>query len=64
MTPEVQGKDVQNPAEGRLELKYCEGCGALTLRTTGSEGVYCRPCSLRLSQIAFKPPRSRQGGTA
>jgi len=56
--------ELQDQTQERLELKYCEGCGALTLRATGSEGVYCRPCSLRLSQIAFKPPRSRQGGTA
>jgi len=62
--PEVQNKDAQNPPQEKLELKYCEGCGALTMRATGSDRIYCRQCSLRLSQVALKPPRSRQGGKA
>jgi hypothetical protein len=38
----------------RVELKVCEGCGALWLRTTG-HGNYCRGCSQRLSD--FPAPR-------
>ena len=29
----------------RLELKYCENCGALCLRKTGDLVIYCRACS-------------------
>jgi len=36
----------------KLELKYCEGCGALTLRSAGSDSVYCAPCRLRFQEIA------------
>ncbi len=28
----------------RLELKYCENCGALCLRKTGDLVIYCRAC--------------------
>ena len=69
MTPEVQNrevqnKDAQNPPQEKLELKYCEGCGALTMRATGSERIYCRKCALRFAQIAVKSPHARQGGAA
>jgi hypothetical protein len=39
-----------------LELKVCEGCGALWLRAQ-NHGAYCRRCALRLSD--FPPPRGR-----
>jgi len=31
-----------------LELKYCERCGALWLRPSGTEQVYCPPCTLKM----------------
>ena len=37
-----------------VDLKVCEGCGALWLRTMGPGGgraVYCRGCSLLLSEF-------------
>lgn len=40
----------------RMELKVCEGCGALWLRAGESAGVYCRSCSGRLAQ--FPPPKN------
>ena len=61
MTPEVQNpevqnevlnKDAQNPLQEKLELKYCEGCGALTMRATGSEGVYCSKCVPKFAKLA------------
>ena len=43
----------------RVELKVCEGCGALWLRAMG-QGVYCLGCAVRLSE--FPAPRmSRRG---
>jgi hypothetical protein len=53
----------------RVELKVCEGCGALYLRETGlstmkknskteSDGVHCRGCAKWLSE--FPAPRRRQ----
>jgi hypothetical protein len=41
----------------RMELKVCEGCGALWLRNAG-RGVYCRGCALWLSE--FPAPRGRR----
>ena len=32
----------------RMDLKVCEGCGALWLRTGVNDGVYCRSCQARL----------------
>jgi hypothetical protein len=43
----------------RVDLKVCEGCGALWLRT-GAQGIYCKGCAQRLSE--FPPVRvSRRG---
>jgi hypothetical protein len=34
-----------------MELKVCEGCGALWLRAALAAGVYCRVCTLKLSEF-------------
>ena len=44
----------------RLDLKVCEGCGALWLRTGLADGVYCRACLRRLD--GFPSPRERHAG--
>ena len=36
----------------KLELKYCEGCGALQLRAVESERVYCVHCWKVLREMA------------
>ena len=41
----------------RVELKVCEGCGALWVRPTGS-GVYCRGCTKYLAE--FPAPRGKR----
>lgn len=45
----------------RVEVKVCEGCGALYLRAAGPlverRGVYCRGCERRLAD--FPTPRRR-----
>jgi hypothetical protein len=43
----------------RVDLKVCEGCGVLWLRTE-VDGVYCRGCARRLSE--FPAPRKRHAG--
>jgi hypothetical protein len=43
----------------RVELKVCEGCGALWLRAVGC-GVYCRGCALRLSEFPTPSARLRR----
>lgn len=43
----------------RLELKVCEACGTLWLRSK-SDPVYCTPCSLRL--VNFPERRKHAGG--
>jgi hypothetical protein len=32
-----------------LDLKFCEGCGALWLRRFSVDGVYCAACVLHLA---------------
>jgi ribosomal protein L37AE/L43A len=53
----------------QMELKYCKRCGALWLRLTGSDLIFCSPCSVILAGLArdprFREPRgsnSRGGG--
>jgi hypothetical protein len=40
-----------------LELKYCERCGALWLRPTGSSRVYCGSCAPKMAEIALPEER-------
>jgi hypothetical protein len=35
----------------RLELKYCERCGGLWMRTWGTDDVYCPACALQMSDL-------------
>lgn len=44
----------------RMDLKVCEGCGALWLRMSITKDVYCRGCAARLAE--FPAPRPRRGG--
>jgi hypothetical protein len=44
----------------RVELKVCEGCGALWFRLKNTNAVYCSPCSLQLS--TFPEPRAMHPG--
>jgi hypothetical protein len=34
-----------------VQLKVCEGCGALWLRAGAFAGVYCRGCRLKLEEL-------------
>jgi hypothetical protein len=36
----------------RLELKYCEGCGALCLRPADAQTIYCAACEKKLPRTA------------
>jgi Zn-finger nucleic acid-binding protein len=43
-----------NDMEGQgkpVELKYCERCGGLWLRSQGTDGVYCASCRVRLAEM-------------
>ena len=35
----------------RLELKYCERCGGLWMRTWGTDDVYCPSCAPEMSDL-------------
>ena len=39
----------------QMKLKYCERCGALWLRLTGSDLIFCSPCSVVLAGLARNP---------
>jgi hypothetical protein len=41
-----------------VDLKVCEGCGALWLRAGALDGVYCRACRAMLGQ--FPAARGRR----
>lgn len=36
-----------------VELKYCERCGGLWFRETGTNGVYCAECFPKMAEVAF-----------
>ncbi len=48
-----------------MELKVCEGCGALWLRAKNTSGVYCRRCTGALAEFPTakgrRTARSRTG---
>lgn len=46
----------------RMELKYCEHCGGLWLRPSGTEAVYCESCQPKVAELppAKKSPRRVQ----
>ncbi len=35
----------------RLELKYCERCGGLWMRTQGTGDIYCPACAEQMSDL-------------
>jgi hypothetical protein len=37
--------------QGRVEMKYCERCGALWLRKEGSRNVYCCRCEQQMREL-------------
>jgi Zn-finger nucleic acid-binding protein len=43
-----------------LELKYCERCGGLWLRTAGTEDLYCSSCAIEMFNLA-RPMKRRYG---
>ncbi len=50
-----------DPPGSRMELKYCEGCGALILRAASSARIYCAHCQPLFSQMAPPAARPTQG---
>jgi hypothetical protein len=44
----------------RVEMKICEGCGALWLRRGVSDGVYCSDCAVRVA--GFPPVIAKRAG--
>lgn len=36
----------------RVELKYCEACGALRLRASSNRSAYCRRCEKIMGGLA------------
>jgi hypothetical protein len=41
----------ENMNDLRMDLKVCEGCGALWLRTIEWGGIYCRGCRTKLAEF-------------
>ena len=37
--------------QGRVEMKYCERCGALWVRAIGSRNVYCCQCERQMREL-------------
>jgi hypothetical protein len=51
---EIEGLEIV-----RLELKYCERCGGLWMRTYGSNDVYCPCCALDVLDLPIARKRRR-----
>lgn len=51
---------IEETTTTKLELKYCEGCGALHLRAEGSRRVYCVNCWKVLREMADGRRRQRR----
>jgi hypothetical protein len=49
---EIEGLEIV-----RLELKYCERCGGLWMRTWGTDEIYCPTCAVEMSDL---PPVRRR----
>jgi hypothetical protein len=49
---EIEGLEIV-----RLELKYCERCGGLWMRTWGTDDVYCPSCAVQMLDL---PPVRRR----
>jgi hypothetical protein len=64
MTQESEEIPMESQAEAKVELKYCEGCGALTLRYAENPDVYCAACRRTLQQQSPKKaqPQSKKAG--
>lgn len=58
----MESREKRSPLEAvRFELKYCERCGLLWVRTLGSEQIYCLDCG---REIADLPPASHEADEA
>lgn len=53
-----QHKNDSNDAV-RMELKYCEHCGSLWLRPSGTGSVYCESCQPKVAELP--PPKKYPG---
>jgi len=53
---------VQENSQDRMELKYCESCGALRLRPVNSLEIYCPDCQERIGPVATarRPQRAQR----
>ena len=57
----MKTKRIDSVEQMGLELKYCERCGALRLRPTGGEQIYCVVCAREMAEL---PPTSHEPETA
>jgi hypothetical protein len=46
-----------------IELKYCERCGELWFRESGSNASLCGPCATQEPRVAERYARQVGGGT-
>ncbi len=52
--------DRNDSIEVRMELKYCERCGALRVRERGTGLVYCDSCQLEVADLPTPKKRTRR----
>jgi uncharacterized Zn finger protein (UPF0148 family) len=59
-TQEKSDSENSTKEEARMELKYCERCGGLWVRQTGTTEVYCQSCQRIVDELPVpkkKPQR-------
>jgi len=52
--------DRKESIEVRVELKYCERCGALWVRERGTGLVYCDSCQLEVADLPMPKKKTRR----
>ena len=51
--------DTDDGAGVLVELKYCERCGGLFVRSQGNHRVYCMSCVLQVEKLAHPRQQSK-----
>ncbi|HET9409405.1 MAG TPA: hypothetical protein VFO39_19340 [Candidatus Sulfotelmatobacter sp.] len=49
-------RDISSKEIVRVELKYCERCGRMWLRTMGDMQVYCDACQPAIAELPVRKP--------
>jgi|HubBroStandDraft_4_1064222.scaffolds.fasta_scaffold264396_1 hypothetical protein len=61
---EIDRKNSTKKEEVRMELKYCERCGGIWVRQTGTTEVYCQSCQRIVEELPIPKKKPQRIGLA